>query len=161
MEKFRWQKGVVTALAALILGLLAFLLLFGNPLSQRLIYTSEFGQSLKLLDVWKSTEPLPAVTPFFQDMFRMTGKKLAVLALLWVWTLGLVRLYSWVQPQLPRERLRATLAFGGVVWLNFFFFEIFSPFNILGEPFLLVCYELFLEGIIALAVAWTVVRFYS
>ncbi len=80
--------------------------------------------------------------------------------LLYLWSLGLVSLYAFVSPQLTEKMGRKVLIFGAIVWLTFFFFEVFAPFNLLGEPFLLVRYELLLEAIIALAFAWMVVTLY-
>lgn len=161
MGKFNWQKGLITALAAVVVGLVLFLLLFGNPLSQRIIFSNEFGQSQKLIDSWTTIEPLPAVTPFFNHVLEVSPKKVAVILLLYLWTLGLVRLYSLLKPHLPDNLRKNVMMITFMVWLMFLFFEVFFPFNILGEPFLIVCYELFLEGIISISLAWTVVKLYT
>ncbi|MFQ6673276.1 MAG: hypothetical protein ACE5GH_00665 [Fidelibacterota bacterium] len=98
MERFNWQKGMGAALAALVSGLIAFLVLFGNPLSQRIIYSGEFGQSQKLLDMWRTVEPLPVLTPFMKDLFQVSPRKLAVVGLLFLWTLSAYK-------TMPREEL--------------------------------------------------------
>lgn len=161
MEKFNTRKGLIAALAAVAVGLVLFLILFGNPLSQRIIYSNEFGQSQKLIDIWKTVEPLPAITPFVDNLFDVTPKKFSVILILYFWTLGVVRLYAYLKQYLPENHRDRVLMLSYMLWLMFLFFEVFFPFNILGEPFLIVCYELFLDGIISVSVAWTIVKLYT
>ena len=161
MNVFNWKKGALAALAGFLVGLVAFLILFGNPLSQSIIYEPGSGQSQKLIDMWTTIEPLPALTPFFSDLFAFSPRKLLVMALLYLWAFGLVGLYAFMRPLLTGSPGRQSLIFGSIIMLNFFFFEVFAPFNLLGEPFWIVVYELILEAIIAFSVSWTIVKVYG
>jgi len=160
MDHFQWKRGLLTALAALIVGLVAFLILFGNPLSQKIIYSEGLGQSKKFLAVWTQLEPVPKLTPFFGDFMKLSVKKLGIILLLYLWTLGFVRVYAVVGQAFANDGLKRIIGFAGIIWLAFLFFEIFAPFNLLGEPFSIVIYELFLESIICILISVTVVKLY-
>jgi hypothetical protein len=151
MNRINWPSAFVTALAAYLTTFAAFLLLFGNSVIRNILYTDSAGQSNKFLQVWHTLEPLPAVRPFWEDLLIFSGRKAAVLGLLFVWAVGLVVSYATVAEALPGKGWRKGLSFGALLWVTgFFFFEVFFPFNILGEPFGIVLLELALQvGMVA------------
>ena len=143
MPRINWPNALVTTIVSYLGGYAALILLFGNPLSQRLIYTDSFGQSSKLIAVWKTLEPIPPANPFWDQLFVFSGRKFAVLGLLLVWAFGVVLIYATVYESLPGEGWRKGLSFAAIMWaMAALFFEAFTPFNMFGEPFGLVLYEL-------------------
>ena len=161
MKRINWSSAIVSALAAYIVGFAAFLVLFGNPVVRNIIYTPQAGQSDKLLAMWLTLEPLPAVGPFWERLTTFGGRTSAVAGLLLLWAFGLVLIYATVAEALPGEGWRKGLAFGAMLWvMTYFFFEVFFPFNLLGEPFGIVLLELALEAIMALAYGVTIAALY-
>ena len=161
LKRLDWPKATLTTIITYVLGFASFLVLFGNPISRSLIYTSKMGQSDKLLSVWFTLEPSPAVTPFWDEIVIFSGRKLAVLALLFLWTFSLVLIYATVKDALPGQGWRKGLAFGALLWATvFLFFEVFFAFNLLGEPLGLVIFELGLEVGLALVTGVTIAAFY-
>ena len=149
-------RTLAAALAAEGVGLLGFLALFGNPISRRLIYSPAFGQSEKLLAVWSTLPPPPALTPLWEDLLTFTPRKVLALGLLYFWALGLAVLFTVVSPALPGREWRKGLAFGTGLWAAVFpLLEVFFPFNLLGEPLYLVAYELLLEVPLSLLIGGT------
>ncbi len=149
----RWGRTLAAALAAEAVGLPGFLVLFGNPLSRRLIYSPAYGQSEKLLAVWSTLPPPPALTPIWSDLLAFTPRKVLALGLLYLWTFGLALVYPVVSPALPGRGWRKGLAFGLGLWTAVFpLLEVFFPFNLPGEPLYLVGYELLLEVPLALGI---------
>lgn len=117
-------------------------LLWMNPLTQRIILTPEFGQSQKLINVWRLWEPLPRITQ--QPSFPMMAGFL-------LFTLLHVLVYLRLAPVLPGKGWVGkglSLALG--IWVfQYGYFEFFTPFNQYREPFHLIAYELVLQGIMA------------
>lgn len=151
-NQIHWGRAVLAAFVANIVTLVSLGLLFGNPLIRDIIYTEQAGQSAKALAVWLELEPLPAVTPFWDDFLDFSARRLAVQGLLLLWTLGLVVIYAKIEYSLTGNRVRKGLLFGvGVWWVLFLFFEPWVPFNMFGEPFRLMVLELALE-LVAMAV---------
>lgn len=149
----QWGRTLAAALAAETVGLLGFLALFGNPLSRRLIYSPALGQSEKLLAVWTTLPPAPALTPLWGDLLAFTPRKVLALGLLYLWAFGLALVYLVVSAALPGRGWRKGLAFGLGLWATVFpLLEVFFPFNLLGEPLYLVAYELLLEVPLALGI---------
>ena len=135
-----------TALVAFVIGFTSYALLFGNPISERLIFSPAFGQSPKLLAVLQSIEPLPAVGPGWQDLLSFSPRRALVLALIYLWVVGLTLIFGAVARALPGSGWRRGLPFALGVWaVAFPLLEIFFPLNVLGEPLPLVAYELLLE----------------
>jgi hypothetical protein len=141
-----WPRVIAAGVVAYVVAVASLTLLFGNPLSERLLFTPAAGQSPKVLAVWLEQPPLPAVTPLWADVGSIDGRGLAVQALLLAWALGLALVYALGWRQRPGPAWRRGLAFGVAMWaVVFVFFEAWVPFNVLGEPFHLVAFELALE----------------
>jgi hypothetical protein len=136
-------------------------LLFGNPFISDIIYTEEAGQSAKAITVWLTLEPLPAVTPFWDDIFAFSARRIAVHGLLLLWSLGLVVIYAVLEENLHGSRVRKGFWFGiGVWWVVFLFFEPWVPFNMFGEPFRLMVLELALQFVAMTATGLTIAFIY-
>lgn len=137
------------------------MLLFGNPVSRRVIFSTDFGQSQKLIDVWQSFEPVPPVTPFLEDAASLETSALPVILLLFLWTVGLVWIYARVNTSIPGTGWRRGAFFGFGVWLSsFLFFETFTPLNLFGEPLAIIGYELALQMVVALVIGISVAATY-
>ena len=137
-----WRRVLITTLVAGVLMQGATALLWMNPLTKRIILTPEFGQSQKLINVWKLWEPLPRITQ--QPSVPMIAGFL-------LFTLLHVLVYVRVAPVLPGKAWvgkGSSLALG--IWVfQYGYFEFFTPFNQYREPLPLIAYELVLQGIMA------------
>jgi len=90
-------------------------------------------QSPKVVAVLFEMEPLPL-------MFTNGPLYMAIAAFIGGLH-GLV--FAWIEPILPAGILRRGLAFGAILWtLMAVYFEFHAPFNMFGEPPLLVSLEL-------------------
>lgn len=137
-----WRKILVTTLVAGALMQAATAALWMNPLTKRIILTPEFGQSQKLINVWRLWEPLPRITE--QPSVPMIAGFL-------LFTLLHVLVYVRFAPVLPGKGWMGkglSLALG--IWVfQYGYFEFFTPFNQYREPLHLIAYELLLQGIMA------------
>lgn len=146
MSQIRWARLMGACLVAYLVAFSSLTVLFGNPVVERVLYTDEAGQSDKVLSAWLEQEPLPAVTPFWEDIGNIDGRFLAVQGLLLIWIFAVVLTYALAWSHRPGSPWRRGATFGLAVWaILFVFFEAFVPFNILGEPFRLVLLELGLQ----------------
>ncbi len=162
MKHIKWSRHLLAGLVAEVVLLSVFVLLFGNPISRGIIYTPQAGQSEKLLAVWFGIQPLPAVTPFWDQLFTFNARKVSVLALFFLWALGLVWGYASIGGSLPGQGWRKGLAFGALLWVMAMpLLEIFFPFSMFGEPFKLMLFQLALEIGIALAVGVSISAIYE
>jgi hypothetical protein len=142
------------ALVSFVTGFTTYAFLFGNPISERLIYSPDFGQSPKLLAVLQTMEPIPPLGPGWADLLSITGPKALTLGLLYLWAVGLVFIFRSVARSLPGRGWRRGLPFALILWaIAFPLLEFFFPLNVLGEPLPLVAYELTLELGLCLALA--------
>jgi len=99
-------------------------------------------QSDKLIAVWTRLEPLPLVV----------ANPAPIAAGLMLFGLGHAFLYRWLAPGWPAGLwLRAWRLAALVFFLSFLFWEFFTPFNQLGEPWPLIGLELLFWAAIALA----------
>ncbi|RKF14849.1 hypothetical protein D6850_08235 [Roseovarius spongiae] len=123
---------------ALIGGAVAFVL--ANIVSNVLFFQVGAGflfenrwQSDKLIAVLFETEPLPLMFtngPLYMSIAAVIGA-----------VHGLI--FLWIEPVLPRATVPRGLAFGAILWaLMALYFEFHAPFNMLGEPPVLVAVEL-------------------
>lgn len=152
MVRIRWSRLVLAALAGEIALLVSFAFFFGNPISRRLLYTPQAGQSPKLLSVWLNIQLVPVATPFWEQFLSFNARKIAVLAAFYLWTLGLAFACMYLANKLPAHGWRKGLIFGGLLWIMAMpIIEFFFPFNMFGEPFRLVLFELVLEVGVALS----------
>lgn len=130
--------------------MLAALLLWGNPLTRRLLLTPEFGQSDKLLAVWLYIPPRPKLDVWDPQAFFSPGQ-LQMFALLFLLTLAHAWIYGAIRGALPGQGWRKGVGFGVGIWLfSYVFFELFTPFNLFGEPLHLLAYQLTLWLALAL-----------
>jgi hypothetical protein len=104
-------------------------------------------QSKKLIAVWTQIEPLPLVVsnpaPIISGLFIF----------------GLIHgfIYRWLSPAWPAGITARALRFAVLVFvLAYVFWEFFTPFNQLGEPFRLLVLELAFWLTIALAEAFAI-----
>ncbi len=137
-----WRKILIATLVAGSLMQAATALLWMNPLTTRIILTPEFGQSQKLINVWRLWEPLPRITQ--QPSLPMMGGFL-------LFTLLHVLVYLRLAPVLPGKGwVGKGLSLGLGIWVfQYGYFEFFTPFNQYREPLHLIAYELVLQGIMA------------
>src|ERR1700690_2754365 len=101
MNRINWTRALVAALAAFVVTNLTFIILFGNPIIQRVFYSNAAGQSEKFVNVWKVQQPTPALSPAWDSLAELSGRKLAVLALLYVWLVAVTISYAVVADSLP------------------------------------------------------------
>lgn len=97
-------------------------------------------QSTKLIAVWTELEPLPKV---YAD---------PVPIILGLFVFGFVHavVYQSVAPAWPAGIVPRASRFAGVLFgIGFAFWEFFTPFNLFGEPLVLIALELVFWGIIA------------
>jgi hypothetical protein len=137
-----WRKVLVATLVAGVLMQAATALLWMNPLTRRVILTPEFGQSQKLINVWKVWEPLPRITQ---------QPSVPMIVGFFLFSLLHVLVYLRLAPVLPGKGWVGkglSLALG--IWVfQYGYFEFFTPFNQYGEPLHLIAYELVLQGVMA------------
>lgn len=101
-------------------------------LGESILFQNEI-QSDKIKDVLFEMEPLPL-------MFTNGPLYMAIAVVIGV-VHGLV--FMWIEPSLPRSGLLRGAAFGVVLWaLMALYFEFHAPFNMFGEPLVLVGVEL-------------------
>lgn len=106
-------------------------------------------QSGKLIAVWSEIEPLPLVV----------DRPLPIIVGIMAFGVIHAYIYHWICPAWPGGTLRRGLYFSLLVFImTFLFWEFFTPFNLFGEPLLLIALELLFWAIIALAdgivIAW-------
>ncbi|MFQ5945774.1 MAG: hypothetical protein ACE5NC_05915 [Anaerolineae bacterium] len=146
----RWSRAVVAGLVAFAAVFPVAVFLFGNPLSRRIVFTTDFGQSSKLLANWLETQPIPPVGPFWEDLLAFTPEKVGILLALAGVLVVHALIYQIVAPVLPSAGWRKGISFGIGVWaLVYLFYEIFVPLNQFGEPIPIVVYELILWFVVA------------
>jgi len=137
-----WQRVIVVTLVAGVLMQAATALLWMSPLTTRLILTPEFGQSQKLINVWRLWEPLPRITQ---------QPSVPMIAGFFLFTLLHVLVYLRLAPVFPgRGWVGKGLSLALGIWVfQYGYFEFFTPFNQYREPLPLIAYELGLQGIMA------------
>ncbi|MEZ4599821.1 MAG: hypothetical protein R2940_08530 [Syntrophotaleaceae bacterium] len=99
-------------------------------------------QSPKLIAVWTQLEPLPLVV----------DKPASIV--LGIVLFGMIHAYifRWLSPAWSGGIIKQGLQFSGLVFvMTFLFWEFFTPFNLFGEPLLLIALELVFWACIALA----------
>lgn len=120
------QDRVAFGLANIVSNILFF------QLGESILFQNEI-QSDKIKDVLFEMEPLPL-------MFTNGPLYMAIAVVIGV-VHGLV--FMWIEPSLPRSGLLRGAAFGVVLWaLMALYFEFHAPFNMFGEPLVLVGVEL-------------------
>lgn len=98
-------------------------------------------QSPKVVAVLFEMDPLPLM---FTNGLAYLGIAAVIGALH-----GLV--FCWIEPALPRDRLRRGASFAVILWvLMAVYFEFHTPFNMFGEPAALVAVELVFWAMVTL-----------
>jgi hypothetical protein len=101
-------------------------------------------QSHKLIAVWTELEPIPLAV----------SNPLPIVAGLLFFGIGHAVVYGWLSPAWPLGVLPRALRMAGLTFfLSYLFFEFFTPFNMFGEPPLLLALELAFWAAVALAEA--------
>lgn len=154
MRAINWKRVAIVTLVAGVLMQATMALVWGNPLTYRIILSPEFGQSQKLINVWTLWEPLPRIMQ--QPSWPMIAGFLC-------FTLLHVLVYHWLAPHLPGQGWVGkgmSLALG--IWIfQYGYFEFFTPFNQYSEPWYLIAYELLLQGITALVEGLAIAGLYG
>lgn len=104
-------------------------------------------QSTKLIAVWTQLAPLPLV---------VVNPAPIVIGLV---LFGIVHafIYRWLAAGWPTGATARALRFGALTFVMvFLFWEFFTPFNLFGEPLVLVAMELIFWAVIALAEAFAI-----
>lgn len=105
------------------------------------------SQSAKLIAVWTTIEPLPLVA----------FHPLPIIAGLMLFGVGHACVYRWLSPAWPGGTTARALRLAGLLFfMAYLFWEFFTPFNLFGEPVLLILAELVFWALIALAEAWAI-----
>ena len=162
MSRISWRRLFAASVAAYLTAVASLTILFGNPVIERFLYTDAVGQSEKVINVFLEQEPLPAVTPFWDQLGEIDGRGLAVQAMLFLWAIAVVVVYALGWADRTGSRWWRGVSFGIAVWaVLFLFFEAYVPFNLLGEPLRLVLVELSLQLIAMIATGIAVAWVYS
>lgn len=162
MGQIRWARLIGVSVVAYLVAVGSLTVLFGNPFIERLLFTDQAGQSDKVLSAWLEQEPLPAVTPLWDDLAHIGPRGLAVQGLLLGWAFSVVLIYALGWERRPGPVWRKGLSFGIAVWaVVFVFFEAWVPFNLLGEPIVLVLLELALQLVAMVVTGLAIAASYS
>jgi len=104
-------------------------------------------QSEKLIAVWTRIEPLPLI---------VTSPAVMAAGLI-LFGVGHAFVYRWLSALLPPGVLARAVRFGALIFfLSFVFFEFFTPFNLFGEPPVLLLAELVFWACVAFGEAWAI-----
>lgn len=159
--RIQWLRALLAAVVAYVVFVTAMTVLFGNPGTERILYTDQAGQSPKVLAMFFDIEPRPAVFWVWDDLGEIGARGAVVEAMLLVWALGLVLLYAYGWVNRPGPAWRRGLTFGVATWaVVFVLFEALIPFNVLWEPFRLVVVQLALEFIAMMLTGLTIALVY-
>lgn len=127
-----WKKVAIIIPVGAILNMFLLFGLFMNPYSQEIIFSEGFGQSPKLVGVWKTIPPVPT--------FESLAPALLVTPAIYSFVFAL--LYDSIP---GKRKVTKGFCFGVILWaLVAVFFELFTPNGLFGEPAHLLAYELFL-----------------
>lgn len=131
-SKIEWKTLFILIPTVAILNMILLYGLFMNPISQDIIFSKDYGQSSKLIAVWKQIEPIPSLT--------------SLLPALLIPPIIYCILFRLFYDTLPgKVGMKKGFFFGIMLWcLIALFFELFTPFGLFGEPIHLLFYELML-----------------
>ncbi len=138
--------GIAGGLALNIAMLLTFRLLgFGWQGNGILLNPSI--QSPKLIAVWTQLQPIPLVI----------SKPFIIFTGLVIFSIGHAAVYHWLSPSWQEGIKARALRFAMLLFfLSFLFWEFLTPFNMLGEPLVLIPLELVFWTAMALAESLTI-----
>ena len=104
-------------------------------------------QSSKLIAVWTEIEPIPLVV----------NNPLPIIIGLLLFGIGHGFIYNWISNTWPSSIKSRTWRFAFLIFfLSFLFWEFFTPFNLFGEPLLMIGLELIFWAIIAVSEAFSI-----
>lgn len=103
-------------------------------------------QSGKFIAVWTQLKPLPLVVA---DPFPI------IVGLIF-FSICHALSYKWLSVSWPQGITSRALRLASLVYLTFVFWEFFTPFNLFGEPLVLIVLELLFWALIALTEAYTI-----
>jgi hypothetical protein len=133
--------------AALNLAMLFTFRLIGFGWNGRGILLDPEIQSQKLIAVWTQIEPQPLIV----------SNPAPIIAGLFLFAVGHALIYDWLSQAWPSGiRARAWRMACLVFFLSFLFWEFFTPFNLFGEPLLLIGLELIFWAAMAIAEAFAI-----
>lgn len=145
-----FAKMVLTALAgwfAMCLTMLLTFQLIGFGLHGDGILLDPRWQSPKLIAVWTTLEPLPLVV----------AQPASVIAGMFVFAFLHAVVYRSQSSHWPRGHVPRALRLAGLIFgIGYAFWEFFTPFNQLGEPWPLIGLELLFWGLMALAESFAI-----
>lgn len=127
-----WKRVAIIVPVGSLLNMFLLFGLFMNPYSQQIIFSEEFGQSPKLVGVWKTIKPVPTFESLIPALLITPAIYSFVFALLYDAIPG-------------KQKITKGLSYGVILWaLIAVFFELFTPKGLFGEPVNILGYELFL-----------------
>ncbi len=104
-------------------------------------------QSQKLISVWTQIEPIPRV---------VSNPGLIIVGLI-LFSMGHALIYRWLAPAWPPGILARGWRMAVLIFfLSFLFWEFFTPYNLFGEPVLLIGLEVLFWSAIAMAEAFAI-----
>ena len=105
-------------------------------------------QSSKLIAVWTEIEPIPLVVE----------NPLTIIIGLLLFGIGHSFLYKWISHTWPKSIMSRTWRMAILIFFfSFLFWEFFTPFNLFGEPIIMIGLELMFWAIIAVSEAFSIV----
>ena len=139
--------GTIAGIVFNVVGFLTFVLI-GSGLDRNGPLLDPGLQSPKMIAVWTTIEPLP--------LFQTRPATMLLLYVLFGVTYAI--LFRSVAPAWPPGFVQRTGRLTLIIWaLSCLFFELFGPFNLLGEPLGLVALELAFWAVMAVAAAAVIV----
>lgn len=131
-EKIDWKHLSLLIPAVVVLNIVLLYGLFMIPISQSIIFSKDYDQSTKLIEVWKQIEPIPTLVSLLPAL---------IIPPIIYCIIFILSFYA-----LPgKTGVKKGFLFGVMLWsLIALFFELFAPFGLFGEPLRLLLYELML-----------------
>lgn len=104
-------------------------------------------QSTKLIAVWTEIEPIPLVV----------DNPLPIVIGLLLFGIGYAFIYKWISYTWPPSVISRTWRMAILIFFfSFLFWEFFTPFNLFGEPIIMIGLELIFWAIIATSEVLTI-----
>ena len=153
MERIKPIRVIIAGILGGMAASLAVLILF------RLIGFEYWGiltnpeyQSPKLLKVWTEIEPIPLAV----NNPGIIALGFVILSILHAFVFAIIR------QGIPGESLKKGIIFGLIIWLfSYVFFEFFTPWNMFGEPLVLLGLELLFWIGVALSEGIVIAKVYN
>ena len=105
-------------------------------------------QSSKLIAVWTEIDPIPLVV----------NDPIPIIIGLLLFGIGHSFIYKWISHTWPQSIMARTWRMALLIFFfSFLFWEFFTPFNLFGEPIIMIGLELIFWAIIAVSEAFSIV----